>query len=324
MIDARIALVASLAAVGLGCASPLARARLNAAEAPSAREEEARVRLAKVKCSRQLAWLFPGLGQICQNKPDEGAALAAVGFADTSVLVGGIATAQKSATLVSAVALQDAWVYGIADTVLEEERAQRLRFVPQDTLGELAIAPVNRRILSKPEVFLGLLAGVAAGFGASALAREVGRPHFGDTPRIFGADARPGLAYPAAGATFATTFEHVAIAEEAAFRGLLQSGLARSCGESCGWAVGSYIFGGFHATNALFIDDPDQRKRYLAIGVPYLVLVGQYIGGIYWKSGYSLATAVAMHFWYDFLLSVVDFMYEPRDSMISAKIALPF
>jgi membrane protease YdiL (CAAX protease family) len=291
----------------------------------SPREIASAERVDHARCDRGWAWAFPGLGQYCQNKPGQGAVLAATGVVDGGVLVGGLATNQKSATLVSAIGLQDVWLYGIADTLLEEQRAAQLRFVPQDTFEEVALAPVNGRVLSRPEVFLGILGGVAAGFGVSLLAKDPsGPPHFGDTPRLFGADSRPSVAYPVAAGTFAATFEQVAIAEEATFRGLFQSGIARSCGQACGWAVGSYVFGGFHATNAFFIDDDEKRKRYLAIGVPYLVLFGQYLSGVYWADGYSLATTVAIHFWYDFLLSAADFLYEPRSSMISAKIGMPF
>jgi hypothetical protein len=66
------------------------------------------------------------------------------------------------------------------------------------------------------------------------------------------------------------------------------------------------------------------RKRYVLVGVPYLVLVGQYLGGIYWREGYTLTGSVAAHFWYNVALSAIDFVYDPRNSSISGKVALPF
>jgi membrane protease YdiL (CAAX protease family) len=239
--------------------------------------------------------------------------------------VAGLATDQKSLTEVSAVTLQDLWLYGVSDTILEEQRADRLPYVPEDTMPELVAAPFNGSILTRPEVLLPVPALVAAGMGVSMLAKETNpKPAWTDTPKLFGADVSPGLAYPAAAGAFAATFEHVALAEETAFRGVLQGELARACGQACGWALGAWIFGAFHASNALLIDDPDKQKRYLMIGVPYLIGVGEYISGVYWADGYSLATTVAVHFWYDFLLSAVDFLYEPRNSMISAKMGWPF
>jgi membrane protease YdiL (CAAX protease family) len=215
-------------------------------------------------------------------------------------------------------------VYGVVDTVLDRQRAAHLPYVPEETLGELAAAPFNPRVLRRPGVWAGIVGLTAAGVGLSVLAGEHLRTgHFGESPNLFGQQLRPPIGYPLAAAVGTALFLQVAIAEEATFRGYIQSDLTRKAGPTAGWLVGSLIFGATHALNALVLP-PGERARYLAIAVPGITLVGSYLGLSYRWSGYSLAPPVALHFWYDFLQSAVFFAADPQHSPLSASVAMPF
>ena len=91
-----------------------------------------------------------------------------------------------------------------------------------------------------------------------------------------------------------------------------------------GAVLGGWIFGLSHAPNVLGIDKPRDRERYLGLAVPLLVMDGMLLGGVYHANRYSLAPTVAMHFWYDLAVSMVDFATNPRQSMISSKVSIPF
>jgi membrane protease YdiL (CAAX protease family) len=145
----------------------------------------------------------------------------------------------------------------------------------------------------------------------------------GQDPTIFGHDIDGRVGYPLAFGIGSALFSHVAVAEETVFRGYIQSTLARSFGETAGWLVGSVIFGATHALNALLLP-PEQRAKYLYIGVPVITLTGTWLGYAYKSSGYSLAPSVAVHFWYDLLLSATFFVLDPKGSPLAARVTIPF
>lgn len=150
--------------------------------------------------------------------------------------------------------------------------------MPQDTLGELVIAPWNLRVLSQPDVWVEILGATAVGIGVSLLVDErFDTSHLGEKANLFGHSFGRLSGYSLAGGIGVGLFEHVAIAEETLFRGMVQSRLARSLGETQGWLWGSLIFGGTHALNALFLP-PDQRATYLAVGVPFITVLGSGLG----------------------------------------------
>ena len=210
------------------------------------------------------------------------------------------------------------------DAVLESQRAAHYRFVPQESLGELARAPFSADVLSRPAVWAGIAGTLAAGVLVSrVLDGPVDTQNFGKRPVLFGRQMNSAVGYPIAGAIGIGLFEHVALAEETAFRGLLQSGWARSAGETRGWIYGSLAFGLVHASNILFMD-PSQRLTYLAVGVPFITLLGSYLGLAYRESGYSLAPSVAIHFWYDFLIESYGFLADPKHSPLALSWGMPF
>src|SRR5207237_10050183 len=97
---------------------------------------------------------------------------------------------------------------------------------------------------------------------------------FGHRPVLFGDEMNGAVGYPLAGASGIGLFEHAAIAEETASRGLLQSGWSRSYGETRGWIYGSLAFGLIHSTNIFFMDS-SQRLKDLAFGVPFITRLGR-------------------------------------------------
>ena len=318
-----LALFAS-ARSSLACGPAIRTARRTAEEPPFERELEAAEKPPGTGCSAIAGALVPGLGQLCDGRTAEGVALMGLAAAELGTGIGVAIKHDVSypGAAIPLLALSDLWLYQGFQANLIAQRAQRLLYVPQDSLGELALAPFNGNVLKQPEVWAGILGTVAAGIAVSALLDGwPWRPR--DKPRLFGIDYAPLAGYPIAGAVGIGLFEHVSIAEETVFRGYFQSGFARRYGEDRGLVYGSLLFGLLHAPNALFLDS-SQRLKYLTIGVPFLTLVGSYLGLSYRLTGYSLAPPVAIHFWYDLLISAAGFLADPQHNELSGRIAIPF
>jgi membrane protease YdiL (CAAX protease family) len=299
------------------------QARTTPDEPSSEREIESEERV--TSCSARAFLLVPGLLQRCRGRTQEGTVLATLAIAElgagvTGAAVHGIGT---SAAGVPFLALGDLWTASVMDLALENQRAKRLLYVPGEGLSELARAPFSGEVLSRPAVWAGILGSLAAGIAVTALVDGIETSDFGKRPVIFGRETNSAVGYPLATAIGLGLFEHVALAEEMAFRGVLQSSLARSYGETRGWLYSSLGFGLVHASNIAFLDR-SQRLTYLAVGVPFITLLGSYLGLAYRGSGYSLAPSVAIHFWYDFLLEAVAFVGDPKNSPLAVAWGTPF
>ena len=164
-----------LAAI-VACSPALPRARTSELEPTFERERQSRERVDKDRSCAELGLVFPGVSQFCLGKTAEGVALSGLAAAElgTIVAVGvsrddGFEGLKHPAAGVPAIGLQNLWLYSYADAVFERQRAYQLRFVPMDTLGELAIAPFHPGVLAELDVWLGILATVPAGIGASLL-----------------------------------------------------------------------------------------------------------------------------------------------------------
>jgi membrane protease YdiL (CAAX protease family) len=331
--------LSKLAAMGVAlsllasCAVPKRTARLEPSAPPTDIEEQARERLDDPACSASWSWLFPGVGQLCMGKTGEGAALTAL---TASEIGAAVAVAQLEVAgeedrplapeTLPLVGLQNLWAYSVADIYLERQRAEGQLYTPQDTLGELVAAPFNIEVLKEPQVWGGILGLTAAAFAFTALMSGSAQPSeepVDRSPSYFGQDMPAGAAYSLSAATGTVLFSHVAIGEETLFRGVLQSGLARHHGEWKGWAWSSAIFGAFHIPNALVMP-ADQRKDYLLYSIPFITVVGSYMGLSYKWSDYSLASPVALHFWYNFLLSAAQYANSPGDSPVGMSVTIPF
>jgi membrane protease YdiL (CAAX protease family) len=179
-------------------------------------------------------------------------------------------------------------------------------------------------VLSRPSVWAGIAGSLAAGILVSAIVdRGIDTRNAGKRPLIFGREMNTAPGYLLAGAVGAGLFEHVAVAEEMTFQGVLQSSWARSLDETRGWAYASLLFGAVHGSNILFIDR-SQRLAYLAAGVPFITLLGAYLGLAYRSNRYSLAPSVAIHFWYDFLIEAAAFVADPKNSPLAVSWGMPF
>lgn len=306
-----------------------ARTRADAPEMP--RERESRERQRTADCAAETALFFPGLGHVCQGRTAEAAVFMGLGAAElgtaAAVMVHrdeGLAGASHPAAAAPLIALQNLWAYSYADALFEEQRAGGMRYVPQDTPAELATAPFNPSVLRHTDVWLGTLVMATLGVGLSLWVEpDAGRSRAGEDPNLFGRTVDRSWGYPAAGAIGVGLFQHVAMGEEALFRGIIQSEMTRRSDETAGWVGGSLFFGFAHATNALAVPG-DQSVRYLLYGVPYITTVGSFLGHSYRRHSFSLAPPVAIHFWYNLLLSASFFALDPTDSPLSARVSLPF
>jgi membrane protease YdiL (CAAX protease family) len=302
------------------------QARLTDDEPPMPREIEARERILHDDCSRRLSLLWPGVIQHCRGRTAEGSVLIGLGAAELGVGIGAAVDqgTDSPAAGIPLLAFADLFTASAIDAVLENQRAARYRFVPQESLTEMAASPFSGEVLSKPYVWAGIIGTFAAGILVS---RIVDGPYdttnFGKRPVLFGQEMNSAVGYPLAGAIGIALFEHVAVAEESVFRGLVQSGFSRSSGETKGWIYGSLVFGLAHSTNVFFIDE-SQRATYLLVGVPFITLLGSYLGLAYRWSGYSLGPSVAIHFWYDFLIEAWGFILDPKHSPLAVTWSMPF
>jgi len=210
------------------------------------------------------------------------------------------------------------------DAGLENQRALKLKYVPQENLSELARAPFSFEVLRRPTVWGGIIGTLAAGLLVSRLVDgPITTQGFGKRPVLFGHEVNSAAGYPAAGVIGVGLFEHVSLAEESTFRGLLQSTWSREYGEDRGFVYGSLAFGALHATNIFFMDS-SERLNYLAVGVPFITVLGSYLGLVYRSSGYSLGPSVAIHFWYDFLVEAIGFAGDPKNSPLALSWGTPF
>lgn len=302
------------------CAGVPRPARLSPEQPPSEVERDAKERLADPTCSGRYGFLAPGVGQLCYGKAGEGATLLTLtGLEVGTAVVAGIGgdgpALENPGVLIPLIGIQNLWIYGVVDPYLDEQRAARQRYVPQESLFELAAAPFNPSVLAEPDVALGIagLSLLALGYGALLPGSEGG-----------GSGRGPNLGeYTLAAGVGTAVFTHVAVGEEVLFRGMLQSGLARNRGPWVGWAWSSAIFGAAHIPNALVLPESEQ-KGYLAFSVPFITVVGSYLGLTYMWNDYALSAPVAVHFWYDLIISLAGFAAAPDTGTVGTSIRLPW
>jgi membrane protease YdiL (CAAX protease family) len=231
--------------------------------------------------------------------------------------------------------LQNLWLYGIFASYRDARLARGdlgARYpVAREQLSDLLFAPFNPRVLKSPWVWAGLpaLLGGAVGLGvlfthlsgepATEMTRSLSD---GGGVQFFGKHYGTG-----AGVTLGETYNlslflPVGIGEEATFRGVIQAGLSETpLGLWGGWAVGSVIFGALHTLNFV---GKENGAREAALAVPYITLTGSYLGFLYIHSRFSLEQGVALHFWYDFMLSTIDFIADPDHQPFVARFGIPF
>jgi membrane protease YdiL (CAAX protease family) len=289
--------------------------------------------------------LCPGCGYFYLGRPDRAIQFLSVGawlFAAGSVAVDLVPTTVDQNGNVSngdgrgqplLSAFQNLWFYGVFASYRDARLARGdlgARYpVAKEKLPELLVAPFNPHVLKSPWVWAALPAMLAAATAASYVSDKV--TSSGPVSRRALTDGGGvqffGRHYPTAegvalGETYyASMFLPVAVGEESLFRGALQAGLSESLGLWQGWALGSAIFGAAHTVN--FIGDQNGVKE-AAFAVPYLMVTGSYLGYLYIHSNFSLLQGVAVHFWYDFLISTIGFIQDPDHQPFVMRFGMPF
>jgi len=242
--------------------------RLRSEDPASDRETEAAARFADKGCRPPLAAFYPGLGHLSCGRPSEGKALVSAGTVELAgALAGAIGRGPGSAAAqLPLLAYSDLLVASTFDLILDSQRAERLVYTPQEDLPALFAAPFDPHVLRDPLVWGGIAGTLAAGLLVSrVIDGPLNTDGLGQEPVIFGARMHDAVGYPLAGALGTALFVQVAAAEEMAFRGVLQSGWARTSGETAGWVYASLSFGLVHASNLPFIER-GARLKYLYAG----------------------------------------------------------
>jgi membrane protease YdiL (CAAX protease family) len=240
-----------------------------------------------------------------------GSAKAAVGFAMASVG-------------------QDLWFYSVFDAyraarVLNHDAGYR-HPITRESLSHLATAPFRPSVLGEPWLWAGIPLTLGAVLGASYL---FDRASFSGHRSLFDIhsinilghtfQSRPG-AFVAGEAYLTALFDPVGVGEEALFRGYVQTELEEKLGTYGGLVAASAVFGAFHVFN--FIGQ-DQGVKQAAYAIPVISTLGAGFGLAYIRTGHRLETGVAMHFWYDFLLSTVGFVVDPEHQPFVVQFATP-
>lgn len=152
-----------------------------------------------------------------------------------------------------------------------------------ETFTELAYAPFNYQVLKKPMVIVPIL---TIAF-LSALSFNGGD----DTVLVPKSIKKDGSLYYS---TFMTGISP-GIGEEAYFRGVLNYNLCMRIGPYWGVGTSSTIFMLAHEGNS------DAKA-----GRPTRLLVGLYLGLLHVASGYDIRPSIAVHFWFNFLISLAQ------------------
>lgn len=294
--------------------------------------------------------LCPGCGHFYLRRP--GTALALLG-ATGGLVGGGLALARGESVNIAdpdapgasswraPVALQllmagqNLWFYGIF-AAYRDARALRADLgyrhpVSDETLGKLALAPFSPRVLSRRWFWAGLPAAFAAALGVSLLMdgddlRSGRRTLFdGGGVNFLGRRHGTGAGFALGELYWGALFFPVGVGEEALFRGVVQPSLTESLGPRGGLAAASVVFGAVHAPNfwAGDADSSTKLKRTL-VGVPFITALGAYLGLVSQRSEGRLATSVALHFWYDFLLGTADFIADPDRQPFVVRVGFPY
>jgi membrane protease YdiL (CAAX protease family) len=273
-----------------------------------------------------LSLLCPGCGQLYLRQYGEGAAflgttaaLVAGGIAlmrghTVTSLSGPVDSARVPAGLLMITTAQNEWFYSIFDAyrderVLRDDAGYKFA-ITRETLPELVSAPFRPRVLASPWVWGGVPIALGAGLAITYLMSRdelTGNPNIRDIDglNVLGHRFSRWTGFAAGEGYYAGLFASVGVGEEALFRGFIQTELEERLGTWGGLALASAIFGTIHLTN--YGTDP----KAALVAIPVIATLGSSLGLAYIHTGHRLETSVAMHFWYDFLLSTAAFAADP-------------
>jgi membrane protease YdiL (CAAX protease family) len=290
-----------------------------------------------------LSLLCPGCGHFYLRQPGKAALLLG---STGALLASGLElmresnyrdlSLDRSGDVKSAVAIpllmgaQNMWFYSIfaayRDARLMRHNQGYQYPVSQESLGDLLLAPVNPKVLARPWFWAGLPVMMGAVVGFSMLAdsgsSSSGRHNVfdGQGVRFLGRNFRTGPGFALGEIYYASLFFPVGMGEEALFRGVLQPSLSESFGPYTGWALSSLVFGAVHIGN--FVGQSNASDGWLA--VPFITVIGSYLGYVSMVSGNQLSTSVALHAWYDFLLGTAAFITDPDHQPFAVRVAIPW
>ena len=152
--------------------------------------------------------------------------------------------------------------------------------MPDEGLGDLVLAPFNPEYMLRPGTFLPLLLPLYV----ASLPADREAPVYAPDNTITLTEMRRGFFFMHYG---------VAIGEEALFRGYFNNGLSDWMGEGWGLVTSSLIFGLAHTGTA---------GQATAAGA---TVFGLYTGWLQQSNDYSISQGVALHFWWNFLSSII-------------------
>lgn len=179
--------------------------------------------------------------------------------------------------------------------------------------ASLMLAPFDPDQFLRPTVFGAALLG-AVGAALAAEDREGGRLNDVTRAHMLGSEFDRDDATALYAASALTVSMGAGMAEEALFRGILQTVLQDRWGRSAGLWAASGTFGLAH-----FSDDSD------AVGaVLFTTAAGAYFGWMYNRDGNRLAAPVAAHFWYDFMLFATSWALDPDDTPFGFDVKFEF
>ncbi len=277
--------------------------------------------------------LLPGVGHFYLGQHGKGAAYLSsiVGLtAGAIALSDSDAEAGDPLAVQFAVAAQNTLMYSVFDAY---RTARLLRHnqdykyeVSDESLGSLLLAPFTPSVLKSPWVWAGVPLMVAAGVGLSlALTDDATSDRTLFDPggvNFLGRRFGRGTGFALGSGYFAALFAPVGVGEEALFRGVLLPSLSESFGVGWGLTLSSLLFGAAHIGNFSGATGYQYDKALFA--VPFITLGGAYMGLVATRHNFTLARSVAIHFWYNFLLSTVDFVLNPDHQPFVARFGMPF
>ncbi len=108
------------------------------------------------------------------------------------------------------------------------------------------------------------------------------------------------------------------VSEEYMVRNALMPILDYKFGQKKGLIFSSLIFGGFHAPNALFAENPNFTEILTQVGVA--TIGGYFLGKDVQNRNYKIGPAVAAHTWYNFTLMLGSFLIDPKDNIFGVDV----
>ncbi|MDH4121645.1 MAG: CPBP family glutamic-type intramembrane protease [Deltaproteobacteria bacterium] len=157
---------------------------------------------------------------------------------------------------------------------------------PRESLQDLVRAPFRWEYLSRPTTFLMFIGPLYVLANPPAPNRYLTR-------------LDPPLTRDEARAGYFGEMMMVSVGEEAFFRGVLNNGFSDSMGENMGLVMSSAVFGAVHAGN------PQQATAGQAF------LFGLYLGWLQQNNNYDIGEGVAIHFWWNVLVSWASLRDRP-------------